>query len=363
MLIHIDQDSPVSIYAQLVQQLRHNIQSGLWQPGTRLPSEIELARQHNISRGTVRRAMMDLVNEQLIERVPGKGTYVMQPPVITQALIGVVVPYNHDTLTLDMLKGVEQAVKPLGYFTIYTGTNDNPHMEARDVQAMRERGVSGLVIFPPSDVTTDPIISQMHAEGFPFVLIDRYLTGVHTDYVVADNETGGYLAARHLIDRGHTRIGFATPTSLQTTSVRDRFNGYRRALTEAGLVYVNELYYQYDAIMQADYDDAPLVSYLTHPRRPSAIFAVTDLLALRLLDVARRCQIAVPAALSIVGFDDLPQAAIAAVPLTTVAQSGVEIGRRAGEILLQRITQTTIGTQQVTVPVQLRLRQSTAERG
>ena len=361
--MRINQDSPVSIYVQLVQQFRENILSGEWEPGTRLPSEIELARQHNISRGTVRRAMMELVNAQLIERVPGKGTYVVEPKVTAQALIGVVLPYNHDTLALDMLKGVEQAVKLRGYFTIYSGTNDNPHIEAQDVQAMRERGVAGLVIFPPSDVTTDPTILQMHNEGFPFVLIDRYLIDVSTSYVVADNETGGYLATRHLIDLGHTRIGFATPASQKTTSVRDRFHGYRRALTEAGVAYDDDLHYQYGSLMQTDYDDAPLVSYLTHPRRPSAIFAMTDLLALRLLDVARRHHIDVPGDLSIIGFDDLPQASVAAVPLTTIAQFGVEIGRRAGAILINCINQNTTSVQQITIPVQLKLRQSTAERG
>src|SRR5215211_3852758 len=108
-------------YAQLSAHFRERILDGSLPAGTRLPTELELVQQHRISRGTVRQALNTLVHEGFIERVAGRGTFVRaaQPPAAAQALgekrIGLVLPYMRDQLMLDIMIGVEHAVKSRGY--------------------------------------------------------------------------------------------------------------------------------------------------------------------------------------------------------------------------------------------------------
>ncbi|MBN1964393.1 MAG: GntR family transcriptional regulator [Anaerolineae bacterium] len=358
MSIHINQSGPVPIYVQLAEQCRARIESGIWPPGMRLPSEPALAREHGISRGTVRQAMQLLANAGLVERRQGKGTFVAVPAAQpANRLLGALLPYKHDLLTLDILAGVEQAARAHGYHVIFSPAGEQ-RIDPIEVAQMRAKGVGGLVIFPPSNTAHDEAIARLQAEGVPLVLVDRYLPGLATDYVVADNLDGGYQATRHLIACGHARIGFLTPSGLQTTSVRDRFMGYRRALAEADLPYDEALFLWYrEGLMQPDPELAALCDYLAAPQRPTAIFAVTDLLAIRVLDAAQRVGLRVPLDLALVGYDDI-RAAQLGVPLTTVAQPRTAIGQRAGEILLERLYGLRTEPAHVVLPVRLVVRQS-----
>jgi DNA-binding IscR family transcriptional regulator len=202
-MFDIRPDSPVALYMQLVQQLRAKIESGEWGPGARVPSEIELAREYGISRGTVRQAMVRLQNDGLLQRAPGKGTFVASSTPVAHMLIGVVLPYQEDMLALEILVGSEKAARQEGYHVIFSQTNDDLHIQAQDIQLMRDKGVAGLVIFPATDTPYDEAIARLHAEFFPFVLVDRYFPSLDTDYVVVDNFGGAYQATEHLISLGH----------------------------------------------------------------------------------------------------------------------------------------------------------------
>ncbi|NWG15248.1 MAG: GntR family transcriptional regulator [Chloroflexi bacterium] len=360
-MFDIRPDSPVALYMQLVEQLRAKIESGEWGPGARVPSEIELAREYGISRGTVRQAMVRLHSDGLLERAPGKGTYVASRTPVTHMLIGVVLPYQADMLALEILIGSEKAARQEGYHVIFSQTNDDRQIQTQDIQLMRDKGVAGLVIFPATDTPYDETIARLHAEHFPFVLVDRYFPRLDTDYVVVDNFDGAYRATLHLIELGHRRIGFLTPGSLDTTSIHDRYAGYRQALADHALPYDETLYYLYQGLMKTDNDLLSLRDILRHPNRPSAIFAVTDLLALRLLEAAQREQLDVPDDLSIVGFDDIQQASLVSVPLTTVAQPRIEIGIRAAEALIERIRGTRVQPAQIVLPTRLVVRLSSGK--
>jgi GntR family transcriptional regulator of arabinose operon len=354
-------------YAQLISHFRERILDGSLPAGARLPTELELAQEHRISRGTVRQAMSTLVSEGLLERVRGRGTFVRPlPPVAIPApraperRIGLVLAHSGNQLDLDILIGVEHAAKSRGYQVSFAYAEEDLDELDRDIARLRADLVAGMIIFPVSDATYDESIWRLAADRIPFVLVDRYFPDLDSDYVVADNIGGGYRATEHLLILGHMRIGFvyASYASMLTTSVRDRWEGYRRALQEYGQPYDEALLFQWPSVMQADLAD----HFLLRDDRPSAIFAVNDAVALELLRAAQRVGLRVPEDLALVGFDDLSFVAHLSPPLTTVAQPRMDLGLRAGHLLLNRIEGHGGSPRRIELPTSLIVRESCGAR-
>src|SRR5437588_13040169 len=215
---------------------RERILDGRLSAGTRLPTDGELAAQHQISRDTVRQALALMINEGLIERVQGRGTFVSQPPSNgspvaqpKQKQIGLVLNRTERTqLPMDLLVGVEQAAKSHGYNVSFTYAEGEQGQQAHDIARLRANHVAGMLIWPMGDTTYDASIHQLQADHIPIVLIDRYFPDLAIDFVGSDNVGGGYRATEHLLILGHRRIGFvfAQEETLQTTSVYERWQGY-----------------------------------------------------------------------------------------------------------------------------------------
>lgn len=332
-------------YKEVFERLRTQIIGQELPVGTKLPSELELAQAHGVSRGTIRQALNLLMQEGCVERIQGKGTFVSDHYLNvktnregSERRIGLILPYMRDQLSLDILIGVEQAVKSRGYQFSFAYADERVEQQARDIQRMLADRVAGLVIFPVSNMRYDSSIWQLKAEGIPFVLIDRYFPDLECDRVTADNFAGAYRATEHLIILGHTQIAFLYDSlaDLRTSSVNDRYAGYRQALNDYHIPFDQELIVQIEKPKNDGLSD-PFIQLLQKPNRPNAIFAVNDFLAIRLLQAARRCGIRVPHELALVGFDDVTLSAHISPALTTVGQPRVEIGFSTGNLLLNRI--------------------------
>jgi DNA-binding LacI/PurR family transcriptional regulator len=359
----------IARYAQLISHFREQILDGSLPAGTRLPTELDLAEKHQISRGTVRQAMSALVNEGLLERVRGRGTFVRPlPPAATilsprasERRIGLVLAHSSGSqLDLDILIGVEHAAKSRGYQVSFAYAEENLEELDRDIARLRADLVAGLIIFPVSDATYDESIWRLSADKIPFVLVDRYFPALDSDYVVADNVGGGYRATEHLLILGHSRVGFvySPKGSLLTTSVHDRWQGYRRALHEYGQRYDEALMFEWPEGAHTDETDRMLL----REGRPSAIFAVNDAVALELLRAAQRVGLRVPEDLALIGFDDLNFAAHLSPPLTTVAQPRMDVGLRAGHLLINRIEGHSGPSHHIELPTSLIVRESCGAR-
>ncbi len=353
-----------ALYTQLVSVFRTRILNGSLAAGARLPTELELAHEYNISRGTIRQAMTILVHEGLLERIPGRGTFVRPiaapvPPVeITPGdrRIGLLLSYRRSTLDLDMLSGVEYTAKARGYQVSFAFTEESADQQTRDINRLRADHVAGMIIFPLSDVSYDESIWKLHADGVPFVLVDRYFPDLNTDYVTSDNLGGAYRATEHLIILGHTRIGFcyASFGTTQTTSVRDRYEGYRRALAEYGIPYDETLVFQRDTVQTRNL----YLDYLTRPNRPTAIFVSHDHEAGEALRAASQLGISTPEELAVVGFDNAQFAAYTNPPLTTIAQPAREVGMHAADLLISRLEGNRGPAKHIELPTNLVVRES-----
>jgi GntR family transcriptional regulator of arabinose operon len=314
-----------------------------------------------------------LVNEGLLERIQGSGTFVRQSPLApgqrllqaqqAQKSIGLILCRVHGELDMDILLGAEQAAKPRGYQLSFAYTEENAQQLALDIARLRA-STAGLIIFPISDTPHDATLAQLKADNIPIVLVDRYIPDLECDYVVSDNIGGAYRATEHLLILGHKRIGFiySNQGGLLTTSVRDRWEGYRKALREYNLPYDEALIYHNAPVPPPEasnmYDEI-----VTSPDRPDAFFTVNDHTALALFQATQRHNIRVPEDLAIVSFDNASFAALLSTPLTTVAQQRMELGMRAATLLINRIEGQVVGpSRHIELPTNLIIRQSCGAR-
>ncbi|GHO99199.1 LacI family transcriptional regulator [Reticulibacter mediterranei] len=363
------------LHTQIFQELRDRILAGDLKAGDRLPAELKIAEQYNTSRGTVRQALTALVSEGLLQRVQGSGTFVSEsapaqrrsiPGVAPQATksIGVILSDVSDELNMSILRGIEQATRPCGYQLSFAYAEENTQAMALDIMRLKAN-TDGLIIFPLSNVSHDEAIAQLQQESFPFVLVDRYLSDLDSDHVTSDNLGGGYRATEHLLILGHRRIGFAYGSvgNLLTTSVRDRWEGYRKALYEYHQPYDEKLVCNLTIDKKHDPSAMTFDEIMSSPDRPSAFFAVNGSIALELFHAAQRRGVRIPEDLALVGFDDLHYMALMSVPLTTVAQQGIEMGMHAGTLLINRIESQISGApKHIKLPTNLIIRQSCGAR-
>lgn len=367
-------------YIKIVEVYREQILGGKLPAGTRLPTEFELAGEFNLSRGTVRQALNLLVEEGLLERVQGRGTFVSQtaqaqivtvpavtPPVpAAENRIGLILILNQrsDQLNMDILIGVEQAVKARNYQLSFAYTEENEQQLAVNIERLRADRAAGIIIFPISNVTHDNLLSQLQMDRMPIVLVDRYLADLDTDYVVANNRASAFRATEHLLFLGHVRVGFAYayPEAILTSSVRERLEGYKQALQEYEVPFDESLVLV--ETENANPDSAKVYEkYLLRKNRPQAIFAVNDWEALKVIQAAQRCGLRVPEDLAVVGFDDLPFAQHLNPSLTTLTQHRVDMGVQAANLLINRIEGLVTGpTRHLELPTRLIVRESCGAR-
>lgn len=362
----LDRDNDKALYAQLIAHFREQILGGSLPPGSRLPTELDLAEKYTISRGTVRQAMTALVSEGLLERIQGRGTFVRVAPPVKHLSgvetigkrIGLLLSYPGSELDLDILRGVEHAAKLRGYQVTFAYTEESAEQQTNDINRLRADGVMGLIIYPLSNITYSAAIWKLDEDRIPFVLVDRYFPDLDTDYVTSDNFSGGYRATEHLIILGYNRISFCYSHfgTLTTTSVRDRFEGYRKALEEYGLPYDESLVFEFPRRVKGLPD--PYHEFLSRPNRPEAIFASLDNEAANLMKAAQQIGLRIPENLALVGFDNLRFTIHSNPPLTTVAQSCHDMGVQAVDLIIKRIEGMHGPKRHIELPINLVIRES-----
>jgi DNA-binding LacI/PurR family transcriptional regulator len=368
----LDQVKGNALYRKLADVLKQHLREANEPAGSRIPTEFELAATYGVSRGTVRQALRLLEQDGLIERIPGAGTFLRREITaeqtgIIQRRIGLIIPYAHDQLSLDILVGVESVAKYRKYQVVFNHSAESLEEEKTDIARMLKDQVSGIIIFPVSNETYDEAIWELQAKKFPFVLVDRYFPDLDCDYVVSGNLEGGYRATEHLILNGHQEIGFIyhPQADFRTTSVRDRFLGYRKALDDYQIHFREDWLVAIDEkITPASVKDSllPYVEYLRIEKRLRAFFTINDITAISLLAAGARMGLKIPDELAVVGFDNLKIATQIEHPLTTISQERIELGVRAAQLLLGRIDGHSSKPEHIVIPTSLIIRDTCGAR-
>src|SRR3712207_4044242 len=267
-------------------------------------------------------------------------------------VVGVLV-MDFEPFSTEVLKGVADAIHGSGYELIACSAGGHEEAQVGWERRSLTRLMGSLV---DGAVLVTPTVTDVQADG-PVVAVDPHTGPSGLPSVAADSLQGARLGVEHLLGLGHTRIGMITGRP-DLLSAQQREQGYREALVAAGLPVDETL------VRNGGFDPelarAAARELLSLPEPPTAIFAANDLSALATLEVARELGFDVPHRLSVMGFDNIPESALADPPLTTVQQPIRRMGQEATAMLLALISGEDVAEMHRTLTTSLVPRASTA---
>ncbi len=246
-------------------------------------------------------------------------------------MVGLVVLDVRNPFFTELARGAEREAARQGLSVVLANSDEDVAQEARHIDLFEQQRVRGILLSPYQEA--GPRLRRMRDRGIPAVLVDRRGADDSFSSVSVDDETGGYLAARHLLDTGRRRILFAGGP-LDMRQVEDRLGGARRAIAEVPGAVLDTLPSAASTV-DAGRLAGDQVAALAASERPDAIFCANDLVALGVLQGLLTNGIRVPQDVALIGFDDIDFAAAAAVPLSSVRQPSNLMGETAMRLLLE----------------------------
>lgn len=253
----------------------------------------------------------------------------------------------------EIVRGIDRALVEQQYDLMLYTTHWRQNNEAAYVETLTRGMVDGLLLVLPR--TPENYLEWLQVQRFPYVLIDHQGTDSTGPAVGATNLLGGQTATKYLLTLGHRRIGFITG-NLKLGCAQDRLEGYRTALQAHGVPYDDRWVVTGDFLQPSGY--AAATTLLQRTPRPTAIVASNDVMAFGVMEAARDHGLRIPEDISIIGFDDIPQAASVHPPLTTIRQPLEEMGRVAAQLLLAMIDEQEQLDKRIALPTALVIRNS-----
>ena len=287
-----------------------------------------------------------------------------QPDAIARSLktgksnvIGVVVPDITNAFYPEVVRGAEEAAQRAGYSVLLCDSSEDYRSEDRHLKALFARRVDGVLLACCMNSRAHDTAMRRR---FPIVYLDR-LPVEGAEYTVStDNVEAGYIAARHLIQLGHKRIGILAG-HLRLSPHHDRLEGFRKAMQEFHIPIRDEYLVSGGVQVEDGTEAGRRLLGLSTP--PSAIMVSNSKLLLGVLEAVDERKIIVPQQLSVLGFDDYIWNKYFSPSLTAVAQATHEMGRKSFELLLQIIRgqpEDKPHGKHLYLPAELRVRHSTA---
>lgn len=361
-------------YQEISEQIAQGIQQGNLLPHQRLPSTRELCTQFKVSKITVEKALKTLREQNLIYRIPGKGSFVAEPVSPLSDLkhfkvkghIAFICPTLTSHHVADILSEVEQAAAQQGFRTLLCLSKGSFEKQEQIIQSLIQEEVDGMIIYPSEGEYYDEAILRMTVSKFPFVLVDKRFEKIKTSYVVSDHTKGAYLGTKELLQKGHRKIAFiSTYVPEETSTIRDRLKGYQQAMEEAGIKNLQDLIFagffsspHSDHPLPYDWEARRLVienikTFLKERPEITAILTMSPgncsyiAKALQELDSKRAMQT------EFAIFDVDEQLDYSKSPLLIISQKSREMGRLAVEILIKLMKKPT-DIQTIVLPMDVR---------
>lgn len=316
-------------------QIRQYILDGVWQAGDRIPAEHQLSQQYGVAYMTTRQAVSNLVQSGLLQRIPGKGTFVLATTPT--------VPETHQRTSFFLLvPAFWQRLDPYYFPELLGGFQDYMAQEGRavtilDYATADREGLLATTGDAPGAVVACLLLGKEEAHladrlrdrGYRVLAVNRYTGRRSIPSIAPDNAGGTGLAVDHLVGLGHQRIGLIKGNS-GNLDAAERRRGFRAAMRRHGLPpgYEGGDGFREECGYQA------ALKLLSVPEPPTALVCASDLAALGAIKAAGELGLSVPHDLSIVGFGDFSVAAYVHPGLTTIHLPLARLGRSVAASLI-----------------------------
>lgn len=341
-----------ALYEQVYLSLKKAIMDGKYNIGERVPSEKELSDSFQVSRITSKKALEKLVEDGIVYRQRGKGTFVSESKESAKKtentknnnlkpLFGLIVTNFDDSYSSKLISGIETA-SDNQCLIILKQSFGSPEKEEKIIKELLDFGVDGLIIYPAQAEHYSSEILKMVVNQFPLVLIDRSFKGVAATAVSTDNVQAAKMGVQHLFELGHEQIGVLSPRTIETTTIEERFDGIVQAYAERNTMVNRELWCTEirstlpipEATHEQDIE--VIKNHLKKHPNITALFALEYSIAVLAKRGVEESGLCVPDDISILCFDE-PKNNITGWTFTHLEQKEEEIGNMAITRLLEMI--------------------------
>jgi len=326
---------------------------------------IDIAERIGVSYTTVSRALngkkgvSEKTRQRIIEEAKKMG---YQPNAIARGLvskstntIGLIIPDITNPFFPDVARGVEDAARNANLNVFLCNSNWDKEREREILEALRQNRVDGIIINPNSYSNVE-FLDQL---GIPVVYLNTKVDDGESTYIGIDNIKGAVIATEHLIECGYERIAYVGGT-VKSYSNNQRVKGYLQALETQGISKDPSIIVNGKFETESGYEITKRLLKSDNP--PDAIFAGNDIIALGVLQCAQEMGLDIPDKFGIVGFDDIYTSSLPQIQLSTVAMPKYFLGKKAFELLLDKLNSEETGVAQYVIKPKLIVRKTTGRK-
>ena len=246
--------------------------------------------------------------------------------------IGLIIPDISNPFFPEVAKAIEDKAQKLGYSVIFFNTDNHLEREKKAVELFKSKQVDGLIV--SLSLGNEEILKELKASNYPVVQIDRSVLNNSYPLVSIDNKNSAYQIVEYMLKKGYRKIAHISG-DLNTTTARERLEGYKKAISDYG-IEINE-----DYIIEGDYTQhsgfEAVKKLLKLKDSPTAVFAANDLSAAGVYKALFAADLKIPEDMAVAGHDDIGIASLLRPELTTMRQPKYSLGERAVSVLLKMI--------------------------